>query len=105
MYRPKVGERIMLELLPSGESYSSEVQAVDDGIMRLASAMGGPDLPELGSAGRIIFVRKDGIYEEHGTIAAGAREAGGQLAIQLAGGVARTQRRALLRTDASLQTD
>src|SRR2546425_7698717 len=105
MYRPKVGERIMLELLPSGESYSSEVQAVDDGIMRLASAMRGPDLPEPGSAVRIIFVRKDGIYEEHGTIAEVACESEVQLTIQLAGEIARTQRRDFIRKDASLNTD
>src|SRR2546425_7391974 len=105
MYRPKVGERIMLELLPSGESFSSAVQAVDDGIMRLASAMRGPDLPEPGSAVRIIFVRKDGIYEEHGTITEVARESEVQLTIQLAGEIARTQRRDFIRKDASLNTD
>ena len=60
MHRPKVGERIILELLASGESYPSEVQAVDDSVMRVTPAMRGPDLPEPGGAVRITFVRKDG---------------------------------------------
>lgn len=105
MYRPKVGERVMLELLPSGESYPSEVQAVGDGMMRVASAIRGPDLPEPGSAVRITFVRKDGIYEEPGTIAEITRESEVLLTITLTGEIARTQRRDFIRKDASLNTD
>lgn len=105
MHRPKVGERIILELLPSGESYPSEVQTVDDSLMRVASAMRGPDLPEPGSAVRITFVRKDGIYEEHGTISGVSRETEVVLILQLDGEIARTQRRDFIRRDASLNAD
>src|SRR2546427_10067347 len=105
MHRPKVGERIILELLASGESYPSEVQAVDDSVMRVAPAMRGPDLPEPGGAVRITFVRKDGIYEEHGTIAEISRESEIVLTLQLDGEIARTQRRDFIRKDASLNTD
>ncbi len=105
MHRPKAGERIMLEVLPSGEAYPSEVQTVDDGMMRVAPVMRGPDLPEPGTAVRITFVRKDGIYEEQGTIAEVAREPEVRLVIRLAGEIARTQRRDFIRKDASLNTD
>jgi len=105
MYRPKVGERIILELLASGESYPSEVQAVDDSVMRVTPAMRGPDLPEPGGAVRITFVRKDGIYEEHGTVAEISRESEIVLTLQLDGEIARTQRRDFIRKDASLNTD
>ncbi len=105
MYRPKVGERIMLEVLPSGGSYPGEVQAVDDSTMRVAPAMRSPDLPEPGAAVRITFVRKDGLYEEHGTVAdlVGAPEV--QVTVRLAGEIARTQRRDFIRRDASLNAD
>src|SRR5437879_7646503 len=105
MHRPKVGERIILELLASGESYPSEVQAVDDSRMRLRQASGGPDLPDPVEAVRITFVRKDGIYEEHGTIAEISRESEIVLTLQLDGEIARTQRRDFIRKDASLNTD
>src|SRR5437667_11394710 len=105
MHRPKVGERIILELLASGESYASAVQAVDDSVMRVTPAMRGPDLPEPGGAVRITFVRKDGIYEEHGTIAEISRESEIVLTLQLDGEIARTQRRDFIRKDASLNTD
>src|SRR5436853_272258 len=85
MHRPKVGERIILELLASGESYPSEVQAVDDSVMQVTPAMRGPDLPEPGGAVRITFVRKDGIYEEHGTVAEISRESEIVLTLPLAG--------------------
>src|SRR3989475_7414247 len=105
MHRPKVGERIILELLASGESYPSEVQAVDDSVMRVTPAMRGPDVPEPGGAVRITFVRKDGIYEEHGTVAEISRESEIVLTLQLDGEIARTQRRDFIRKDASLNTD
>src|SRR2546422_4695625 len=105
MHRPKVGERIILELLASGESYPSEVQAVDDSVMRVTPAMRGPDVPEPGGAVRITFVRKDGIYEEHGTVAEISRESEVVLTLQLDGEIARTQRRDFIRKDASLNTD
>src|SRR3989442_8184307 len=105
MHRPTVGERIILELLASGESYPSEVQAVDDSVMRVTPAMRGPDLPEPGGAVRITFVRKDGIYEEHGTVAEISRESEIVLTLQLDGEIARTQRRDFIRKDASLNTD
>ncbi len=105
MYRPKVGERIMLDVLPSGDSYSGEVQAVDSGTMRVAPAMRGPDLPEPGTGVRITFVRKDGIYEEHGTITELAVDPEIQVIVQLTGEIARTQRRDFIRKDASLNVD
>jgi c-di-GMP-binding flagellar brake protein YcgR len=105
MHRPKVGERIMLEVLPPGESYPSEVQAVDDSTMRVAPAMRVPDLPEPGTAVRIMFVRKDGIYEEQGTVAEVASEPDVLVTIRLAGEIARTQRRDFVRKDASLNVD
>ena len=105
MYRPKVGERIMLEVLPSGGSYPGEVQAVDDSTMRVAPAMRGTDLPEAGAPVRITFVRKDGLYEEHGTVAGMAAGPEVQVTVALDGEIARTQRRDFIRKDASLNAD
>lgn len=105
MYRPKVGERVMLEILPSGESYSGEVRAVDNGTMRIAPAIRGQDLPEPGTDVRITFVRKDGIYEEHGTITDLVVEPDVQVILQLTGEISRTQRRDFIRKDASLNVD
>src|SRR5437870_13798501 len=105
MHRPKVGERIIVEMLASGESDPSEVQAVGDSVMRVTPAMRGPDVPEPGGAVRITFVRKDGIYEEHGTVAEISRESEVVLTLQLDGEIARTQRRDFIRKDASLNTD
>jgi len=105
MYRPKVGERIMLEVLPSGGTYPGEVQAVDDSTMRVAPAMRAPDLPEPGASVRITFVRKDGLYEEHGTVAGLAGGPEVQVTVLLDGEIARTQRRDFIRKDASLNAD
>jgi c-di-GMP-binding flagellar brake protein YcgR len=105
MNRPRVGERVMLEVLPAGESYSGEVRALDTATMMVVPAARGPALPAPGTDVRITFVRKDGLYEEHGTIAeiTGAPEP--LISVELEGEVIRTQRRDYVRKDTSLNVD
>ncbi len=93
MFGPKVGERVIVEVLPSGESYPGEVVFLDHTGMGIAPAMRWAASPELGTAIRITFVRKDGLYEGHGAVVA------------TLGDVSRTQRRDFMRRDASLNAD
>ncbi len=90
MFGPKVGERVIVEVLPSGESYPGEVVFLDHTGMGIAPAMRWAASPELGTAIRITFVRKDGLYEGHGAVVATLREPEVLVTVQLAGDVSRT---------------
>ncbi len=105
MFGPKVGERVIVEVLPSGESYPGEVVFLDHTGVGIAPAMRWVVPPELGTAIRITFVRKDGLYEGHGAVAATLREPEVLVTVQLDGDVSRTQRRDFMRRDASLNAD
>lgn len=105
MHRPRVGERIMLEILPAGESYPGEVRTLENGAMMVVPAVRAAELPTAGSAVRITFVRKDGLYEEEGTIAGVEVGTETQVSVQLAGDPTRTQRRDYVRKDASLNVE
>jgi c-di-GMP-binding flagellar brake protein YcgR len=105
MFGPKTGERIIVEVLPSGESYPGEVVAIDESGMRIAPAMRRTDLPEIGTAIRITLVRKDGLYESQGAVTAAVGEPDVVVTVQLDGDVSRTQRRDFVRRDASLKAD
>jgi c-di-GMP-binding flagellar brake protein YcgR len=105
MFGPKVGERVIVEVPPSRESYPGEVVIIDDASMGIAPAMRGAELPELGTAIRITFVRKDGLYELQGAVTATVSSPEVRVTIQLAGDVSRTQRRDFVRRDASLNAD
>lgn len=106
MHRPRVGERIMIEVLSSGESYAGEVQTMGDAALTvMAPAIRGVGLPVEGSPVRIFFVRKDGLYEEQGTITLLSGDPEPQLNVKLLGEVSRTQRRDYVRKDASLNAE
>lgn len=105
MHRPRVGERIMLEVLPTGESYPGEVRALENGMMTIVPTIWTAELPAPGTTVRITFVRKDGLYEEHGTIGDVAGAPQPQVSVDLAGEIARTQRRDFVRKDASLNVE
>ena len=105
MFGPKVGERVIVEVLPSGESYPGEVVFLDHTGLGIAPGIRWAAPLELGTAIRVTFVRKDGIYEGHGAVAATLREPEVLVTVQLAGDVSRTQRRDFVRRDASLNAD
>src|SRR5712692_7607046 len=105
MFGPKTGERIIVEVLPSGESYPGEVVAVGESGMRIAPAMRRADLPDPGTAIRVTLVRKDGLYESQGAVIAVVGEPDVMITVQLDGDVSRTQRRDFVRRDASLNAD
>lgn len=104
--RPRVGERIMLEVLPTGEAYPGEVQSVaDPAVIVVAPLARSATPPPVGSAVRVTFVRKDGLYEDRGAVTHLTDGPDSQLSVQLAGEVLRTQRRDYVRQDASLNAE
>ncbi|MDQ7844442.1 MAG: PilZ domain-containing protein [Armatimonadota bacterium] len=106
MYRPRVGERVMVEILPAGETYAGEVQEIaDEHLIRLAVPLAedGP-LPDDADV-RVTFVRKDGLYEEAGRVREIERVPEGRITIHLEGEAVRTQRRDFVRRDASLNAE
>lgn len=106
LQRPRVGERIMLEVLPTGEAYPGEVQSVTDpAVIVVAPIARHATRPPVGSAVRVTFVRKDGLYEDQGAVTDLTDGPEPQLSVQLAGQVLRTQRRDYVRQDASLNAE
>ncbi len=104
--RSRVGERIVLELVTTSESYLGEIKALNDrlAVIALAPSREGA-YPGQGSQVRIIFVRKDGIYEELGTVADLLQDPDPQVHVEVAGEAVRTQRRDFVRRDASLNAE
>ncbi len=106
MHRPRSGERIMIEVLPSGDAYRGEVETVDDAPSFVVSPeIRGGDLPAPGSDVRVTYVRKDGLYERNGKITQVIEGPQLQFNVVLTGEAVRTQRRDHARTDASLNAD
>jgi c-di-GMP-binding flagellar brake protein YcgR len=106
MYRPRVGERVMVEILPAGEAYAAEVREIgDDQLLTLALPLsdGGPTVQDAGV--RITFVRKDGLYEEEGRVRDVVAPDDGLVLVHLHGEPVRTQRRDFVRRDASLNAE
>lgn len=104
--RSRVGERVVLELVTTSESYLGEIKALNDrlAVIALAPSREGA-YPVQGSQVRIIFVRKDGIYEELGTVADLLQDPDPQVHVEVAGEAVRTQRRDFVRRDASLNAE
>jgi len=104
--RSRVGERIMLELVSTGESHLGEVKSLNDhlAVIALAPSREGA-YPARGSQVRITFVRKDGLYEEEGTVTDLIQNPDPQLHVEVAGEAIRTQRRDFVRRDASLNAE
>lgn len=103
MHRARMGERIMVETVATGESHLGEVQALEDGAIRVAVTRSrDTDLPAPGTPVRITFVRRDGLYEEQGTVAELVEAPAAELRVELTGEVVRTNRRDFVRRDASL---
>lgn len=106
MHRPRPGERVMIEVLPSGAACPGEVKAVDDGSsIVLSPEARGRELPQPGSAVRITYVRKDGLYERTGNVTDLTEGPTPLVHLTLVGETIRTQRRDHARTDASLNAD
>ena len=106
MYRPRIGERVMIDVLPTGESYPAHVRVVSDDPALVVALVGqNPEPMPVGAPVRITFVRKDGLYEEEGTITDLAVGEEGALTISLSGEVSRTQRRDFVRRDATLNAE
>ncbi len=106
MHRPRSGERIMIEVLPTGDAYPGEVKSVDNTPSCVVSPeIRGSELPPPGSEIRITYVRKDGLYEGNGKITQVIEGPEPNLGVLLTGEALRTQRRDHARTDASLNAD
>lgn len=104
--RSRVGERILIELVATGESHLGQIKAINDrvSVIALAPSREGA-YPAPGSQVRIIFVRKDGIYEEEGTVADLLQVPDPQVHIEVAGEAIRTQRRDFVRRDVTLNAE
>lgn len=104
--RSRVGERVMLELVTTGESHLGEIKSLNDhlAVITLAPSREG-GYPARGSQVRITFVRKDGLYEEEGTVSDLVQDPDPQVYVEVAGEAIRTQRRDFVRRDASLNAE
>jgi len=106
MYRPKVGERVMVEILPAGEAYAGEVREIaDDHLISLAVALDEDGAFAHDVDVRVTFVRKDGLYEEEGRVREIVAVPEGRITVRLNGEAVRTQRRDYVRRDASLNAE
>lgn len=109
MYWPRLGERVLVEVLPPGETFAGEVRDVG-GDHRLMVNVPVPD-PEvlLGDPTvRLTFVRKDGLYEASGMVQVvepGEDDDTANLTLRIREEAARTQRRDFVRRDASLNAE
>lgn len=109
MYRPRLGERVMIEVLPSGETITGEVQMVgEDDLLAVTVPARDPDPLASEQTVRVTFVRKDGLYEEEGSVRElepGSSDDTATLVLRLSGEPTRTQRRDFVRRDASLNAE
>jgi c-di-GMP-binding flagellar brake protein YcgR len=106
MYRPRVGERVMVEILPAGEAYAGEVKEIGDSHLLTLALPLDDDGPAVQDAGvRVTFVRKDGLYEEEGRVRDIVTDADGLVVVHMTGDAVRTQRRDFVRRDASLNVE
>lgn len=106
MYRPRIGERVMVEILPAGDAYAGEVREIGDTDLLTLSLPLDDDGEAVRDAGvRVTFVRKDGLYEEEGRVRDVVAEADGLVTVHMNGEPVRTQRRDFIRRDASLNAE
>jgi len=106
MYRPRVGERVIVEILPAGEAYAGEIKEIAEShLVTLAVPLEDDGSIERETGVRVTFVRKDGLYEEEGTVRDIAGVPEGLVTIHMSGEPMRTQRRDFVRRDASLNAE
>jgi len=106
MYRPRVGERVLVEILPAGEAYAGEVKDIAEShLVTLALPLEEDGSFQRETDVRVTFVRKDGLYEEEGRVRDVSGESEGLVTIHMNGEPMRTQRRDFVRRDASLNAE
>ncbi len=102
---PRSGERVMIDVLPSDESFPAQVEAADDTSAMIKPESRGRELPPIGASIRVTYVRKDGLYERMGKVTHLTEGPPTVVNVGLLGEATRTQRRDHARTDASLNVD
>jgi c-di-GMP-binding flagellar brake protein YcgR len=109
MHWPRMGERVLIEVVPPGEAYTGEVRDVgNDHTLIVSIPQFDPDVLVGDPAVRLTFVRKDGLYETSGAVQVvepGEADDTANLVVRLADEAARTQRRDFIRRDASLNAE
>ncbi len=109
MYWPRLGERLLIELLPPGDTFTGEVRDVSaDHLLTVTVPVSDPDVLLGALSVRVTFVRKDGLYEASGTVRVvepGDGDDTAMLVLRLGEEPARTQRRDFVRRDASLNVE
>jgi c-di-GMP-binding flagellar brake protein YcgR len=109
MYWPRLGERVLIEVLPPGETFTGEVREVGtDHLLTVSVPVRDPEVLLGDPTVRLTFVRKDGLYETSGLVQVvepGEGEDTANLIVRLAEEAARTQRRDFIRRDASLNAE
>ena len=109
MYWPRLGERVLIEVLPPGETFAGEVREVgSDHLLTVSVPVTDPEVLLGDPTVRLTFVRKDGLYEASGmlqVVEPGEGEDTANLIVRLGEDAARTQRRDFVRRDASLNAE
>src|SRR3990172_6251220 len=69
MYWPRLGERVLIEVLPPGETFAGEVREVgSDHLLTVSVPVTDPEVLLGDPTVRLTFVRKDGLYEASGML-------------------------------------
>src|SRR3989304_2611455 len=109
MYWPRLGERVLSEVRPPGDTFTGEVREVgSDHLLTVSVPVTDPEVLLGDPAVRLTFVRKDGLYEASGmlqVVEPGEGEDTANLIVRLGEDAARTQRRDFVRRDASLNAE
>jgi len=109
MYWPRLGERVLIEVLPPGETFTGEVRELGtDYLVTVSVPVADPEVLLGDPTVRLTFVRKDGLYEASGMVQVvepGEADDTANLIVRLGGEAARTQRRDFVRRDASLNAE
>jgi c-di-GMP-binding flagellar brake protein YcgR len=109
MYWPRLGERVLVEILPPGETFAGEVRDIGtDHLLTVNVPVVDPETLLKDPAVRLTFVRKDGLYEASGAVQVvepGEADDTANLVVRLSEEASRTQRRDFVRRDASLNAE
>jgi c-di-GMP-binding flagellar brake protein YcgR len=109
MYWPRLGERVLIEVLPPGDTFTGEVRDLaSDHLMTVSVPVMDPEVLLGDPTVRLTFVRKDGLYEMSGSLQVvepGEGEDTAHLVVRVADEASRTQRRDFVRRDASLNAE
>jgi c-di-GMP-binding flagellar brake protein YcgR len=109
MHWPRLGERVLIEVVPPGEAFTGEVRDVGlDHTVIVSIPQFDPEVLLGDPAVRLTFVRKDGLYEASGAVQVvepGEADDTAHLVVRLAEEASRTQRRDFVRRDASLNAE